>query len=36
MEIKVKRKWKKGAYTIGKMYIDDEYICDTLEDKDRG
>lgn len=36
MEIKVKRKWKKEAYTIGKMYIDDEYVCDTLEDKDRG
>lgn len=36
MEIKVKRKWKKEAYTIGKMYIDGEYICDTLEDKDRG
>lgn len=36
MEIKVKRKWKKEAYTIGKMYIDNEYICDTLEDKDRG
>lgn len=36
MEIKVKRKWKKEAYAIGKMYIDGEYICDTLEDKDRG
>lgn len=36
MEIKVKRKWKKEAYTIGKMYINGEYICDTLEDKDRG
>ena len=36
MEIKVKRKWKKEAYTIGKMYIDGEYVCDTLEDKDRG
>lgn len=36
MEIKVKRKWKKEAYTIGKMYIDGEYACDTLEDKDRG
>lgn len=36
MEIKVKRIAKKEAYTIGKMYIDGEYICDTLEDKDRG
>lgn len=36
MEIKVKRKWKKEAYTIGKMYVDGAYVCDTLEDKDRG
>lgn len=36
MEIKVKRKWKKEAYTIGKMYVNGEYVCDTLEDKDRG
>lgn len=36
MEIKLKRIAKKEAYTIGKMYIDGEYICDTLEDKDRG
>lgn len=36
MEIKVKRKWKKEAYTIGKMYINGAYVCDTLEDKDRG
>ena len=36
MEIKVKRIAKKEAYTIGKMYIDGEYVCDTLEDKDRG
>lgn len=36
MEIKVKRIAKKEAYTIGKMYIDGAYVCDTLEDKDRG
>ena len=36
MEIKVKRIAKKEAYTIGKMYVDGEYVCDTLEDKDRG
>lgn len=32
MEIKVDRKYKKAKYTIGKMYIDGEYLCDTLED----
>lgn len=36
MEIKVRRIAKKEAYTIGKMYVNGEYICDTLEDKDRG
>lgn len=23
-------------YTIGKLYIDNQYVCDTLEDTDRG
>lgn len=36
MNILVKRVARKEAYTIGKMYIDGKYFCDTLEDKDRG
>lgn len=36
MNITVKRIAKRGSYTIGKMYIDGEYFCDTLEDTDRG
>ena len=36
MELKLKRIAKRETYTIGKMYIDDKYFCDTLEDKDRG
>ena len=36
MEILVKRIAKKPKYTIGKLYIDEQYICDTLEDTDRG
>ena len=36
MEILEKRIAKKSKYTIGKMYIDGQYICDTLEDADRG
>ena len=36
MLIEVKRLYKKTDYTIGKMYIDGEYFCDTLEDTDRG
>ena len=35
MEILVKRIAKKPKYTIGKLYIDEQYICDTLEDTDR-
>lgn len=35
MEIKVERLWKKDAYTIGKMYLNGEYFCNTLEDKER-
>ena len=36
MEILVKRLYKTSAYTIGKMYIDRQYLCDTVEDCDRG
>ena len=36
MEIKVERKWKKETYTIGRLYINGEFFCNTLEDTDRG
>ena len=36
MKIEVKRIAKRSTYTIGKMYIDGNYFCDTLEDVDRG
>lgn len=36
MKLTLKRTFKGETYTIGKMYIDGEYICDTIEDKDRG
>ncbi len=32
MKITVKRIFKGDKYTIGKMYLDGEYFCDTLED----
>jgi hypothetical protein len=35
MNITVKRIALKENYTIGKMYINDIYFCDTLEDKVR-
>lgn len=36
MELKVKRLYKKDSYTIGKLYVNGEYFCDTVEDTDRG
>lgn len=34
--IKIIRKWFKPNYTIGYFYWEDQRICNTLEDKDRG
>lgn len=36
MEIIVKRVARRDTYTIGKMYLNGEYFCDVLEDRDRG
>lgn len=36
MELKLKRLHKNQTYTIGKLYIDGQYLCDTVEDCDRG
>ena len=36
MKILVDRKWKKETYTIGRLYINDVFFCNTLEDRDRG
>lgn len=36
MKIKVKRLYKQSEYTIGKLYVNNKYFCDTLEDCDRG
>ena len=36
MELLVVRYHKKPNYTIGKLFIDGDYFCDTLEDTDRG
>ena len=32
MKIKIIRTFKGSEYTIGKLYIEDSYFCDTLED----
>ena len=36
IKLLIKRIAKQPTYTIGKLYIDDKYYCDTLEDTDRG
>lgn len=35
MKMQLKRIAKRDNYTIGRLYIDGEYFCDTLEDKVR-
>lgn len=35
MKLLLERKWPKETYTIGRLYIDGELFCNTLEDKDR-
>lgn len=35
MELKVQRIAKRDTYTIGRLFIDGERFCDTLEDKVR-
>lgn len=36
MELLLDRKWKKKAYTIGRLYVDGAFFSNTLEDRDRG
>lgn len=35
MKLLLKRTWRADTYTIGKLYVDGVYFCDTLEDRDR-
>lgn len=36
MRLEIERRWKKETYTIGRLYVDGVYFCNTLEDKSRG
>lgn len=36
MRIELERRWKKETYTIGRLYVDGVFFCNTLEDKSRG
>ncbi len=35
MKLELKRIARREGYTIGRLYIDGEYFCDTLEDRAR-
>ena len=36
MKLTIKRTITKNNYTLGKLYVDGVYFCDTLEDRDIG
>lgn len=36
MQVTLWRKYRKPGYTIGRLYIDGVFFCNTLEDTDRG
>lgn len=36
MWLMLDRKWPRDTYTIGRLYVNGTYICNTLEDTDRG
>ena len=36
MKLQLKRIYTCSTYTIGHLYVDGQYICDTIEDTDRG
>lgn len=36
MELRLERKYKKDTYTIGNLYINGAWFCNTCEDRDRG
>lgn len=36
MELRLERTYKKEKYTIGNLYVDGVWFCNTIEDKDRG
>ncbi|WP_297553612.1 DUF5675 family protein [uncultured Alistipes sp.] len=35
MKLELKRIARKETYTIGRLFVEGRYLCDTLEDKDR-
>ena len=36
MRLTLQRIAKRETYTIGRLYVDGTYVCNAIEDKDRG
>ena len=36
LDLLVDRRWKKEKYTIGRLFANGTFVCNTLEDTDRG
>lgn len=36
MQLTVKRSYRGNNYTVGHLYVDGKFFCDTMEDVDRG
>lgn len=36
MQLTVKRSYRGNDYTVGHLYVDGKFFCDTMEDTDRG
>lgn len=36
LKLRLERIFSNSTYTIGHLYVNDQYVCDTLEDTDRG
>lgn len=36
MKVTIERKWPKPSYTIGRVYINGQFLCNSLENRDRG
>lgn len=36
LQLKLERRYKCNGYTIGHLFVDGKFFCDTLEDVDRG
>lgn len=35
-EVRLERAWRRETYTVGKVFLDGQRFCESMEDKDRG